>query len=141
MNFTSINQLNLYVSKMISIALQNISQRLSEELMNKIDIEYYVKYKPRVYKRTLSFLYSATSSKVSVHGNTFTVSVYIDYNKLNYEEATGYDVVKLASAGYHGNFAIYRKGFFWKSFQEEYPEPVIKQMIIEELKKLGLKII
>ena len=142
MIFKSIDQLKTYIKSLISTALKNISQKLSEDLKEIIDKEYYDKYpSPKLYQRTYQFLKSATSSEVSMVGNTISVNIYVDYNSLNYKEIDGYTVVNLASRGYHGSLGIYREGFFWKTFEENYSEETIKQMIIGELKKAGLKII
>ena len=142
MIFQSIIQFESYIKSLISIALKNISQKLSEDLKQIIQAEYYDKYPfPKLYERTFQFLNSATSSEVSIAGNTVSVNVYVNYESLKYEEDYGYTVVELASQGYHGFRGIYKEGFFWKTFEETYSEETIKQMIIEELKKLGLKII
>lgn len=142
MIFQSIVQLESYIKSLISIALKNISQKLSEDLKKIIETEYYDKYpSPKLYERTYQFLNSATSSAVSRAGNTVSVNIYVNYESLKYEEDDGYTVVELASQGYHGFRGIYREGFFWKTFEENYSEEVIKQMIIEELNKAGLKVI
>lgn len=142
MIFKSIIQFESYIKSLISIALKNISQKLSEDLKQIIQIEYYDKYPaPKLYERTYQFLNSATSSVVFIVGNSVSVNIYVNYESLKYEEDDGYTVVELASQGYHGSQGIYREGFFWKTFEETYSEEIIKQMIIEELKKLGLKTI
>ena len=142
MIFKSIDQLETYIKSLISTALKNISQKLSEDLKEIINKEYYDKYpSPKLYQRTYQFLKSATSSEVSMVGNMVSVNIYVDYESLKYKEIDGYTVVNLASQGYHGSSGIYREGFFWKTFKENYSEETIKQMIIGELKKSGLKII
>lgn len=136
--FKNMRDINLYLDKQIKIAIDRVADTMQSELLHSIEEEFYSVYTPAIYKRTYQFLNSSTRSHVKRIGNEFFIEVYVDYENLDYEDSTGYEVVSLASEGFHGNENIYRPNFFWDNFKQKFPEYKVKQMIKDELKKLGI---
>ena len=69
--------------------------------------QYYDSYKPKSYRRTFDFLYSAVKVKPKRVGNSVVASVYIDYESMNnYYQASGHDVASWANEGLHGGLNV-----------------------------------
>ena len=108
----SYSDLEKIMANSIQIALDNTANEI-KDLITEFITMFYTEYNPHWYERTFQFLNSCTKTEVKRNGNSFIVSVYIDYVNLDYKDATGYDVVDLANHGYHGIYNIETSTHFW----------------------------
>jgi len=107
--------------KLMENSLKNALDKSAEEIKQMIEFfiaKYYSEYEPKQYDRTYQFLNSCTRTEVFKVGNSFKVSVFIDYINLDYD-IDGYDVVNMANLGYHGRPSIKTKTQFWSDSMEE----------------------
>ena len=107
--------------KLMENSLKNALDKSAEEIKQMIEFfiaKYYSEYEPKQYDRTYQFLNSCTRTEVFKVGNSFKVSVFIDYINLDYD-IDGYDVVNMANLGYHGRPSIKTKTQFWSDSIEE----------------------
>lgn len=107
--------------KLMENSLKNDLDKSAEEIKQMIEFfiaKYYSEYEPKQYDRTYQFLNSCTRTEVFKVGNSFKVSVFIDYINLDYD-IDGYDVVNMANLGYHGRPSIKTKTQFWSDSMEE----------------------
>lgn len=76
------------------------------EAINYYLNQYYQEWTPEYYKRTEQLLRAAFKTKSVWAENAWTAEVGIDYDSLDYDEATGYDVVNYANQGLHGGIDV-----------------------------------
>jgi hypothetical protein len=76
------------------------------EAINYYLNQYYLEFDPVSYRRTEQLLRSAFKTKSVWSGSAWTAEVGIDYESLDYNEATGYDVISYANQGLHGGIDV-----------------------------------
>ena len=132
-NFNNTIELEKYINKCISIALRNTADILTKKLVDYIDEDFYSLYNPRVYIRSYQL---QDSPKFQMLSNAIA-EVFVDTDSMNYEDATGDYVAKLAARGFHGNKYIFREGYYWEDFLK-YCHENARNIYMLELRKLGL---
>ena len=137
--FTTFVQLEKMLQPQITKAVKSAAERISKKLKECIDEQYYKdpEFYPNVYRRTETFLESATYSMLS--GNT--AEIFIDGDGMHYRN--GFDpwqVVSWAAQSMHGA-EYYQTGTqdFWSAFMEWSDKNVIR-ILKEELRKQGLNV-
>jgi hypothetical protein len=85
------------------------------EAINYFIAQYYSEdWDNRSYQRTEAFLRSAFKTEVKKVGNGYQAVVGIDYESLNeYENATGFQVVKWSNEGLHGGIDVGTNTHVW----------------------------
>lgn len=76
------------------------------EAINYYLNQYYSEWTPEYYHRTEQLLRSAFKTKSVWSGNSWTAEVGIDYEALDYSEATGYQVITWANEERHGGLDV-----------------------------------
>lgn len=108
MVFDNTEQLEQHLyQKMLGVIMK--IQDYVEEIINGFLQEYYMEYAPSPdgYERTFQFLHSVVKSNIKGTNNGFLAYVYIDYDRLNYKDWTGYEVVYNAGIqGEHGGVIV-----------------------------------
>lgn len=123
--------------------LANMAGDKVKELIDSFIMLYYNNYTPKSngYIRTYQFLESCIRSKVIKEGNGYYVMVYIDTANLDYEEATGEQVVDWANQGLHGGMDVGDNVRFWdESMDMLINKGYLVKLFSEYLKKNGLKV-
>lgn len=121
---------------LVSQAVENACDRLLEKLQELIESEYYDQYTPKQYERKRQFYRSAMTKMLSkTSGQIFMNEDAMDYGQF----WSGELQLLYASQGFHGSEYIQTEGAFWNSFIEYCDENAVN-ILIEELKKQGLKI-
>lgn len=96
---------------------------------------------PMIYDRTYKMLNSLIKTEIVKNGNTFSCSVEIDPNYLNYEYmggASGLDVMLSSEQAFHG-WSVEGDIRIWSdSLAELGLEPGIKYLIKKNLQKCGV---
>ena len=138
--FTTLVQMETFMNKACAIAIENVAKRVTEELRNYIDEDFYRQYKPKFYQRTYQLLNSPTYNMLN---NTSAV-VFIDTDAMHYLAGeygfTGEDSAYYASLGWHGSPNIIRDGRYWEDFIE-WVNKNIPVLMKQELKKQGLNVV
>ena len=125
----------------LQLALDNTANEV-KDLITEFITMFYTEYNPFWYERTFQFLNSCTKTEVKRSGNSFIVSVYIDYLNLDYKEDSGYDVVSLANSGYHGNPDIETSTHFWDdSMKVMINSRYVQEQFASFLRSKGWKVI
>lgn len=128
-----------YLESACEKAIQDVAERMVNELEGYIREDFYNRYKPLLYSRTYQLL---RSPKYNIL-NPNSAEIFIDIDsihyligdpKYDYDES---DIVKLASLGYHGTTDIFRPGMFWEDFIE-WCNKNVPHLMKSELKKQGL---
>ena len=119
----------------MTVALKNTATTLKDKLIEFIDADFYLLYKPKIYQRTDQFKNSPEIDMVS----DLIADIFVNTKAMDYKDATGDYVVQLATKGYHGSTAIFREGYFWQDFIE-YAEKNTLQIYKSELQKQGLDV-
>ena len=133
--FNNTNDLDKYIKKCMAVALKNTATTLKDKLIEFIDADFYLLYKPKIYQRTDQFKNSPEIDMVS----DLIADIFINTKSMDYKDATGDYVAQLATKGYHGSTAIFREGYFWQDFIE-YAEKNTLQIYKSELQKQGLDV-
>lgn len=134
--FSTMVEFKKMIEPLITKAIDGASKKILDKLRDYIMEEYYDKYSPMVYSRTMQFYDSAKSMLLS----PTSAQIYMDADSMNYGSYwDGETQLYMADAGFHGHASIFREGFFWKSFIEWCDENAVK-ILKEELKKQGLNI-
>ena len=133
--FNNTSDLDKYIKKCMAIALKNTAIILKDKLIEFIDSDFYLLYKPKVYQRTDQFKNSPEIDMVS----DLIADIFVNTASMDYKDATGDYVAQLATKGYHGSTAIFREGYFWKDFIE-FAEKNTLDIYKSELQKQGLDI-
>ncbi len=133
--FNNTNDLDKYIKKCMAIAMKNTAIKLKDKLIEFIDADFYLLYKPKVYQRTEQFKNSPEIDIVS----DLIADIFVNTKSMDYKDATGDYVAQLATKGYHGSTAIFREGYFWQDFIE-YVEKNTLQIYKSELQKQGLDV-
>ena len=115
--------------------LEKVAVIVCDKLKEYIKVDFYKKYKPKIYQRTESFL---RSPKWKLNNST-EAEVFIDTDIMHYLAISAEDMLDLAEQGFHGSKDIFREGFFWSDFLEWCDENV-ENLLLSELKKLGYEI-
>lgn len=134
-SFTSGAALESYIKSKMSVALQNTASKLAVKLHEYIYEDFYTQYYPIEYRRTYQFQDSPEINMIAKD----LVEIFVNTDRMNYEDATGEYVATLAAFGYHGNTSIFRPGFFWKDFIK-YVTANIKQIYKQEMQAVGLPV-
>jgi hypothetical protein len=137
--FTTMVQFQQMIEPLIEKAIQNVAQKLTEELESYIKEDFYSQYKPKFYDRTYQLLKSPKFNMNDFNSAT----IFIDTDAMHYLAGeygiTGEDVAYWSSLGFHGSPDIMTEGHYWEDFLEYCNKNVIPMMKIE-LKKQGLNI-
>ena len=133
--FNNTNDLDKYIKRCMAVALENTATTLKDKLIELIDSDFYLLYKPKVYERTDQFKNSPEIDMVS----DLIADIFVNTKSMDYKDATGDYVAQLATKGYHGSTAIFREGYFWQDFIE-YAEKNTLQIYKSELQKQGLDV-
>lgn len=133
--FNNTNDLDKYIKKCMTVALKNTATILKDKLIEFIDADFYLLYKPKIYQRTDQFKNSPEIDMVS----DLIADIFVNTKAMDYKDATGDYVAQLATKGYHGSTAIFREGYFWQDFIE-YAEKNTLQIYKSELQKQGLDV-
>lgn len=135
-SFTSGAALESYIKSKMSVALQNTASKLAVKLHEYIYEDFYAQYPdPKIYQRTYQFQDSPEINMIAKD----LVEIFINTDRMNYEDATGEYVATLAASGYHGNTDIFRPGFFWEDFIN-YVTVNVKQIYKQEMQAVGLPV-
>lgn len=133
--FKTTVELQNYMDKLCSKAVENACNRLLGTLQELIDSEYYDLYEPDFYHRTYQFWRSATMKML----NNNCGQVFMDADAMNYGAYwDGETQLYMADAGFHGSAYIYEDGHFFKKFVE-FCENNAVPILREELAKVGIK--
>lgn len=133
--FKTTAELQSYMGKACTIAVENACNRLLGTLQELIDSEYYEQFEPDFYNRTYQFWRSATVKML----NSNMGEIFMDESAMNYGNYwDGECQLEFASRGYHGTTAIQTEGRFWDSFSN-YCEKNAVNILREELSKQGIK--
>ena len=133
--FNNTSDLDKYIKKCMTVALKNTAATLKDKLVEFIDSDFYLLYKPKVYQRTEQFKNSPEIDIVS----DLVADIFVNTTDMNYKNDTGDYVAMLATKGYHGTTEIFREGYFWKDFVE-FAEKNTLDIYKSELQKQGLDI-
>lgn len=134
-SFNSTDELEKYIKKCMSIAMRNTADILTRKLVDYIEEDFYNLYSPRVYERSYQF---KDSPKFQMLSSTIA-EIFVDTDSMNYEDATGDYVAKLAARGFHGNELIFREGYYWEDFLK-YCYENSRNIYMLELRKQGLNV-
>lgn len=133
--FKTTVELQNYMDKLCSKAVESACNRLLGTLQELIDSEYYDKYEPDFYHRTYQFWRSATMKMLSNNCG----QVFMDASAMNYGDYwDGETQLYMADAGFHGSAYIYEDGHFFKKFVE-FCEDNAVNILREELAKVGIQ--
>lgn len=133
--FKTTAELQSYMGKACTIAVENACNRLLGTLQELIDSEYYEQFEPDFYNRTYQFWRSATVKML----NSNMGEIFMDESAMNYGNYwNGECQLEFASRGYHGTTAIQTEGRFWDSFSD-FCEKNAVNILREELSKQGIK--
>lgn len=133
--FKTTVELQNYMEKLCSKAVESACNRLLGTLQELIDSEYYDKYEPDFYHRTYQFWRSATIKMLSSNCG----QVFMDADAMNYGAYwDGETQLYMADAGFHGSTYIYEDGHFFKKFVE-FCEDNAVNILREELAKVGIQ--
>lgn len=133
--FTSFVQLEQILNSAITKALKNATDRLLNVLQQYVMEDFYNKYEPVIYQRTMQFYDSAKSQLLSPTSS----EIYMDADSMHYNDYwDGETQLYMADAGFHGSAYIWREGFFWKDFIA-YCDKNAVNILREELAKVGIK--
>ena len=138
----NMNELNKALEKTM-YNLTDMAAEKTKELIDSFIMLYYNNYTPKSngYVRTYQFLDSCVRSDVIKEGNGYYVMVYIDTANLDYEDATGEQVVGYASKGLHGGLDVGDDTRFWdESMDMLINKGYLVKLFSEYLKKNGLKV-
>lgn len=124
------------INRRITIAIENVSKKMVEQLRLYLIEDFYNMYDPIQYKRTNQLRDDAPSYEMLSKN---MAKIFIDGDKLNYRDATGYEVANMASLGFHGNVNIFRHGFYWTDFID-WSNKNVPKMLKDELKLQGLNV-
>ncbi len=119
----------------INNALETTAKRLTNKLMDYIDIDYYKQFDPVKYNRTDQF---KDSPKFEMLSETI-VLIMVDTDSMNYKKVTGDYVATLAAKGFHGNEYIFRAGYYWEDFIK-YCEQNVVNLFKQALEEQGISI-
>jgi len=111
-----------------------------KELIDSFIMLYYNNYSPLYYQRTYQFLDSCIRSDVIKEGNGYYVMIYIDTANLDYEDATGEQVVNWANQGLHGGMDVGDKDKFWDDSIEMLNKGYLIKLFGDYIKKNGFKV-
>lgn len=134
-SFTSGAALESYIKSKMSVALQNTASKLAVKLHEYIYEDFYTRYYPKEYQRTYQFQDSPEINMIAKD----LVEIFVNTDRMNYEDATGEYVATLAASGYHGNTSIFCQGFFWEDFTN-YVTANVKQIYKQEMQAVGLPV-
>ncbi len=126
-----VNEMN----KRVTIAVQNIANEMVNQLRYYLIDDFYNMYDPIKYNRTYQLQDAPTYEMLSAN----MAKIFIDTDSMSYRDATGDEVVNMASLGFHGNVNIFRPGFFWSDFVE-WSNKNVPMLLRLELKKQGLNV-
>lgn len=124
------------INRRITIAIENVSKKMVEQLRFYLIDDFYNMYEPVQYKRTNQLRDDAPSYEMLSKN---MAKIFIDSDKLNYRDATGYEVANMASLGFHGNINIFRHGFYWTDFID-WSNKNVPKILKDELKQQGLNV-
>jgi hypothetical protein len=138
--FTSTVQIQQYVNTVIQKAIMTASVRITKELRNIIDEQYYQdpEFYPNVYRRVNMFLDSASYELIGSN----MAEIGINTDEMHYYNGFDPDtVVEYAANSQHGS-PLYQTDTvdFWSTFEQWCEENVIK-ILRQELQNQGLKLI
>lgn len=139
MAITSYAQLEKELNKHINIAIENVAKIVCNKLMDCIDKQYYNDpgFYPNVYKRTETFLQSATYEMLGSN----SAQIGIDSDSMYYKTGfPGRTVVELASKSMHGSERYQTNTeSFWDVFEEWCNDNIFK-LLKNELRNQGLNV-
>lgn len=127
----------------IAYNLANMAGDKVKELIDSFIMLYYNNYTPKSngYIRTYQFLESCIRSDVIKEGNGYYVMVYIDTANLDYEDATGEQVVDWANQSLHGGMDVGDDTRFWdESMDMIINKGYLVKLFSEYIRKNGLKV-
>lgn len=135
--FTTMVEFQKLLEPLIEKAIQNVAQRMTEELESYIREDFYNAYKPKFYDRTYMLLKSPKFNMNDFNSAT----IFIDTDAMHYLGGeygiTGEDVAYWSSLGFHGNQDIITEGHYWEDFMSWCNSNVIP-LLKQELKKQGV---
>jgi len=94
-----------YMKKLAKQVCDYASNIVYEAINYYLD-KYYQEFNPVSYRRTEQLLRSAFKTKSVWSGNSWTAEVGIDYESLDYSDATGYQVLTWANEELHGGLDV-----------------------------------
>jgi hypothetical protein len=116
------------------------------EAINYCLNQYYTEWTPDSYNRTEQLLRSAFKTTAKWNGNGFIAEVGIDFDSLDYDEATGFDVVSWANqSGIHGGLDVSSEGADTRVFDDAVDMTIrngqLLRDVINLLKSKGITVI
>lgn len=115
--------------------LEKVAVIVCDKLKEYIKVDFYQKYQPILYRRSLQFM---RSPKWKLNNST-EAEVFIDTDVMHYLGISAEDMLDLAEQGFHGTKDIFREGYFWEDFLS-WCNDNIDNLMIYELKKYGYEI-
>lgn len=150
-------ELEKYMEQKIIAWLTIMQANLPEYLREFIFSEYYDQYQPTdLYERQYRIISAIMTSSIVKVGNTYSISIYLDPDKVSYDPSLWYDtrlkswgwikgdkaedVFDLMADGIHGTFENGQtQGRFWDAFVESINHGGIYDLFEDFKKYLGGK--
>lgn len=123
------------INKRVTIAIEKVSNEMVNQLRYYLIEDFYNAYDPTVYQRSFQLQDAPTYEMLSAN----MAKIFIDTDSMSYRDASGEDVVNMASLGFHGNVNIFRPGFFWTDFVQ-WCDANVPRLLKTELQKQGLAV-
>lgn len=156
-NVGGMKELNAFMEKKMLLWLTKVQAQLPQYLEKFIYSEYYDQYQPTdLYERQYRIIEAIMVSSIKKVGNTYTISIYLDPNKVSYDPSLWYDtrlnswgvingdtsedVFNLMANGIHGTIENGQtEGRFWEAFVESVNHGGIHDLFEDFKRYLGGK--
>jgi len=150
-------ELEKFMEQQVIAWLKKVQLKLPEYLREFIFSEYYDQYQPTdLYERQYRIIEAIMVSSIVKTGNTYTISIYLDPDKVSYDPSIWYDtrfkswgwikgdeaedVFNLMSNGIHGTYENGQtQGRFWEAFVDSINHGGIYDLFENFKKYLGGK--
>lgn len=80
--FDNVDQLNNYIIFALDIAIEESAKEVHEYAKKYIQKNWYDKYQPKSYQRTMDFLNSLVVTNADRHGNSVSSHIYFDTSRI-----------------------------------------------------------
>lgn len=133
--FSTVVEIEKYMEKACSVAVENACNRLLGTLQQIIDEEYYDVYEPDIYNRTYAFWHSAMTEMLDYSCGR----IFMNPDSMDYKEGwSGEAQIRTAAEGLHGGLDVGTNDHrYWDKFLEYCNENAV-DILRQELQKQGI---
>jgi len=128
--FDNWNDLFKHLEQTVELNLPTVAQKIANILKMYVRENWYDKYEPLYYERTMDVLNSITVDKIKKNGNILEVEIYFDKNKIEQKESTfplpeGYirfhHHMSIDGSTTYGNMSIAEWVVYWMNYGQHSP--------------------